>query len=155
MAIKGVARFYKGKKNHVITTTTEHKCVLDSCRALESEGFQVTYLPVQLNGLLDLELLKASIRPDTCLVSVMGVNNEIGVIQPLQEIGKLCRENKIFFHSDLAQMVGKMPVSVDDLQIDLASISSHKVSDFFIFFVFIMWDMHEVIMVMHMRTCAY
>jgi cysteine desulfurase len=89
MAVKGLARFYKGKKNHVITTTTEHKCVLDSCRALEGEGFDVTYLPVLPNGLVDLEQLKAAIRPDTCLVSVMGVNNEIGVIQPLQAIGKV------------------------------------------------------------------
>jgi cysteine desulfurase len=87
MAVKGVARFYKGKKNHVITTQTEHKCVLDSCRALEGEGFEVTYLPVLPNGLVDLQLLKDSIRPDTCLISVMGVNNEIGVIQPLKEIG--------------------------------------------------------------------
>jgi cysteine desulfurase len=85
--VKGVARFYKGKKNHVITTQTEHKCVLDSCRALEGEGFEVTYLPVLPNGLVDLHLLKDSIRPDTCLISVMGVNNEIGVIQPLKEIG--------------------------------------------------------------------
>jgi cysteine desulfurase len=127
MAIKGVARFYKGKKNHVITTQTEHKCVLDSCRALEQEGFDVTYLPVLPNGLVDMQLLKDSIRPDTCMVSVMGVNNEIGVIQPLKEMGELCRKNKVFFHSDLAQMVGKMPVNVDDLNIDLASISSHKI----------------------------
>lgn len=87
MAVKGVARFYKGKKNHVITTQTEHKCVLDSCRALEGEGFDVSYLPVLQNGLVDLQLLKDTIRPDTCLISIMGVNNEIGVIQPLKEIG--------------------------------------------------------------------
>lgn len=127
MAVKGVARFYKGKKNHVITSQTEHKCVLDSCRALEAEGFEVTYLPVLPNGLVDLEQLKAAIRPDTALVSIMGVNNEIGVIQPLKEIGQLCRERKVFFHSDLAQMAGKMPVDVDDLMIDLASLSSHKI----------------------------
>ena len=97
LAIKGVARFYKGKKNHIITVVTEHKCVLDSCRHLELEGFEVTYLPVQQNGLIDLEQLKAAIRPDTCIVSVMAVNNEIGVIQPLAEIGKICRERKVLF----------------------------------------------------------
>ena len=127
MAIKGVARFYKDKKNHIITTQTEHKCVLDSCRSLEEEGFSVTYLPVLKNGLIDMNLFKQSIRPETVLVSIMGVNNEIGVVQPLKEIGKICRENKVFFHCDLAQMVGKLPVSVDDLNIDLASISSHKI----------------------------
>ena len=101
MAIKGVARFYKGKKNHVITTQTEHKCVLDSCRSLESEGFQVTYLPVQPNGLVDLQKLKEAIRPETALVSVMGVNNEIGVIQPLKEIGEVLKLHFIPFLSDL------------------------------------------------------
>lgn len=98
MAVKGVARFYKGKKNHVITTQTEHKCVLDSCRALEGEGFEVTYLPVLPNGLVDLQLLKDSIRPDTCLISVMGVNNEIGVIQPLKEIGDVRLDNFGYSH---------------------------------------------------------
>lgn len=127
MAIKGVAHFYKGKKNHVITVQTEHKCVLDSCRSLESEGFDVTYLPVQTNGLIDLNVLKQSIRPETILVSVMGVNNEIGVIQPLKEIGQLCRSKGIFFHSDIAQMIGKVPINMDELNIDLASISSHKI----------------------------
>lgn len=126
MAIKGVARFYKDKKNHIITTQTEHKCVLDSCRALEMEGFKVTYLPVKEDGLLDLDVLRAAITPETSLVSVMAVNNEIGVIQPLKEIGQICRENKVFFHCDLAQMAGKLPVNVDELKIDLASISSHK-----------------------------
>lgn len=113
LAIKGVARFYRAEdKNHVITTQTEHKCVLDSCRSLESEGFDVTFLPVQSNGLVDLNELKAAIRPGkTSLVSVMGVNNEIGVVQPLAEIGKLCRENEVFFHSDIAQMAGKVPTS--------------------------------------------
>ena len=108
IAIKGVARFYKEVKRHVITTQTEHKCVLDSCRALEGEGFSVTYLPVQSNGLIDLQQLQSAIRPDTCLVSVMGVNNEIGVVQPLKEIGKMCRDKKVFFHSDIAQMAGKV-----------------------------------------------
>jgi len=127
MAIKGIMHFYKNKKKHVITTQTEHKCVLDSCRVLENEGFDVTYLPVKDNGIIDMDLLKETIRPDTGLISVMGINNEIGVIQPLAEIGDLCRSKKIFFHSDIAQMAGKVPVSVDELKIDVASLSSHKI----------------------------
>lgn len=127
MAIKGVARFYQSKKRHVITTQTEHKCVLDSCRVLETEGFNVTYLPVQQNGLLDLELLEASIRPDTCLVSVMTVNNEIGVKQPIKEIGQICRSRGVFLHTDAAQAVGKIPINVHDWKIDLLSISGHKI----------------------------
>lgn len=127
MAIKGVARFYGQKKRHVITTQTEHKCVLDSCRVLESEGFSITYLPVQTNGLIDLELLEKSIRPDTSLVSIMTVNNEIGVKQPIREIGRLCRSKGVFFHTDGAQAVGKIPLSVSDLNIDLMSISAHKI----------------------------
>lgn len=120
-------RFYKKTKKHVITTQTEHKCVLDSCRQLEAEGFDVTYLPVQKSGLIDLADLKAAIRPDTGLVSVMGVNNEIGVIQPLAEIGTMCRERKIFFHCDAAQAVGKIPIDVKAMKIDLLSISGHKI----------------------------
>ncbi|KAJ3006126.1 cysteine desulfurase [Thoreauomyces humboldtii] len=127
MSVKGVARFYKGKKNHIITTQTEHKCVLDSCRVLQDEGFEVTYLPVGQNGLVDLELLEASIRPDTALVSIMTVNNEIGVIQPVAEIGKLCRSKKVFFHTDGAQATGKIPMDVNKMNIDLMSISGHKV----------------------------
>lgn len=131
MSIKGVARFYgKSKKNkkHVITTQTEHKCVLDSCRSLEQEGFDVTYLPVQrATGRVDLEQLKAAMRDDTILVSVMAVNNEIGTRQPIEEIGKMCRERKIFFHCDAAQMLGKMPIDVNAMNIDLMSLSSHKV----------------------------
>ena len=126
LALKGVAHFYKGKKNHLITVVTEHKCVLDSCRHLELEGFEVTYLPVKQNGLVDLEQLKAAIRPDTIIVSVMAVNNEIGVIQPLAEIGKICRERKVYFHTDAAQAVGKIPLNVDEMNIDLMSISGHK-----------------------------
>ena len=95
MAIKGVARFYREKKNHVITTQIEHKCVLDSCRVLEQEGFRVTYLPVQKNGVVDLQVLKDAITPETALVSVMAVNNEIGVLQPMKEIGQICRERKV------------------------------------------------------------
>ncbi|XP_069006267.1 cysteine desulfurase [Embiotoca jacksoni] len=127
MAIKGVARFYQAKKRHVITTQTEHKCVLDSCRVLESEGFSITYLPVQTNGLLDLELLEASIRPDTSLVSVMTVNNEIGVQQPIKEIGRICRSKGVYLHTDAAQAVGKIPLNVADWKIDLMSISGHKI----------------------------
>ncbi|XP_030069399.1 cysteine desulfurase [Microcaecilia unicolor] len=127
MAIKGVARFYKSKKKHIITTQTEHKCVLDSCRSLEAEGFHVTYLPVNRNGLIDLKTLKNSLRPDTSLVSVMMVNNEIGVKQPINEIGNLCSSQKIFFHTDAAQAVGKIPVNVNEMKIDLMSISGHKI----------------------------
>jgi len=128
MAIKGIARFHKKSgRNHVITTQTEHKCVLDSCRALEMEGFSVTYLPVLTNGLVDMDLLAKTIKPETICVSIMGVNNEIGTVQPLAEIGALCRSKKVFFHSDLAQMAGKMPVDVNALNIDLASLSSHKI----------------------------
>jgi cysteine desulfurase len=127
MAIKGIANFYKSRRKHIITTQTEHKCVLDSCRHMEEEGFDVTYLPVLNNGLIDMEQFKAAIRPDTLLVSIMGVNNEIGVVQPLKEIGQICRHNKTFFHSDIAQMIGKMEVNVDELNIDVASISSHKI----------------------------
>ena len=126
IAIKGLARFHKDKKNHIITPVTEHKCVLDSCRHLEQEGFEVTYLPVQPNGLVDLEVLKAAIKPNTLLISVMAVNNEIGVIQPLKEIGKICRENGVFFHTDAAQAFGKIPLNVEELNIDLMSISGHK-----------------------------
>jgi cysteine desulfurase len=129
MSIKGVARFFgrSGKKKHIITSQTEHKCVLDSCRHLQDDGFDITYLPVQSNGLIDMEEFKAAIRPDTALVSIMAVNNEIGVIQPLHEIGKICRDKKIFFHTDGAQAVGKIAMDVDAMNIDLMSMSSHKI----------------------------
>ena len=129
MSIKGVARFFgrSGKKKHIITTQTEHKCVLDSCRHLQDDGFEITYLPVQNNGLIKMEELEAAIRPDTALVSIMAVNNEIGVIQPIEEIGKLCRQKKVFFHTDAAQAVGKIPLDVNAMNIDLMSISSHKI----------------------------
>merc|ERR1711892_1178604 len=127
ITVKGVGRFYASKKKHVITTQTEHKCVLDSCRILEAEGVDVTYLPVKTDGLVDMEQLEAAMRPDTSLVSVMTVNNEIGVIQPVEEIGKLCRSKKIFFHTDAAQAVGKIPMDVNKMNIDLMSISGHKV----------------------------
>ena len=127
LAIRGVAEFYKDRKNHIITTVTEHKCVLDTCRHLEQQGFEVTYLPVQQNGLLDLDVLRAAITDKTVLVSVMAVNNEIGVIQPLAEIGKICREHKVFFHTDAAQAAGKIPLDVEAMNIDLMSISGHKI----------------------------
>ena len=128
ISCKGVARFYKSKKNHIITTQTEHKCVLDSCRILEAEGFEVTYLPVQENGRINLEEFKNAIRPgQTVLASVMMINNEIGVFQPVNEIGRICRDNKVFFHTDAAQAVGKIPVDVNAMNIDLMSISGHKI----------------------------
>ncbi|MCO5603125.1 hypothetical protein L7F22_057272 [Adiantum nelumboides] len=126
ISIKGIMHFYKDKKKHVITTQTEHKCVLDSCRYLQQEGFDVTYLPVKKDGLIDLDELKAAIRPDTGLVSIMTVNNEIGVIQPVAEIGEICRERKVFFHTDAAQAVGKIPLNVDKLKVDVMSLSAHK-----------------------------
>ncbi|KAI9826438.1 MAG: cysteine desulfurase [Phylliscum demangeonii] len=129
MSIKGVMRFFgrSGKRKHVITCQTEHKCVLDSCRHLQDEGYEATYLPVQHNGLVSLEALEAAIRPDTALVSIMTVNNEIGVIQPMEEIGKICRAKRVFFHTDAAQAVGKIPVDVNKWNVDLMSISSHKI----------------------------
>ena len=126
LAIKGVARFYQDRKRHIITVQTEHKCVIDSCRGLEQEGFEVTYLPVRTNGLIRLEELAAAIRDDTVLVSIMGASNEIGVIQPMAEIGALCRERGVFFHTDCAQAVGKIPLDVNEMKIDLMSISGHK-----------------------------
>ncbi len=127
LAIRGVAEFYKDRKNHIVTTVTEHKCVLDTCRHLEQQGFEVTYLSVQKNGLIDLEALRAAITDKTVVVSVMAVNNEIGVIQPLAEIGAICREKKVFFHTDAAQAAGKIPLDVEAMNIDLLSISGHKI----------------------------
>jgi len=126
LAIKGAAQFYKGKGKHLITVKTEHKAVLDTMRELERQGFEVTYLDVQENGLLDLEVFKTAIRPDTILVSVMAVNNEIGVIQDLNTIGGICREKGIIFHVDAAQATGKMPLDMQTMPIDLMSLASHK-----------------------------
>ncbi|WP_333023870.1 IscS subfamily cysteine desulfurase [Wolbachia endosymbiont of Pentidionis agamae] len=127
LAIKGIASFYKNKGDHIITVCTEHKCVLDSCRYLESEGFRVTYLPVQQNGIIDVLKLEEAITDKTILVSVMMVNNEIGVIQPINEIGAICKKHNIFFHTDAAQGFGKIPIDVNEMNIDLMSISSHKI----------------------------
>ncbi|EPS99023.1 hypothetical protein FOMPIDRAFT_1024412 [Fomitopsis schrenkii] len=127
MAIKGVARFHKDRKRHIITTQTEHKCVLDSCRKLQEEGFDVTYLPVQQNGIIDLAELEAALRPDTSIVSIMTVNNETGVIQPIKEIGALLRKHLgVYFHTDAAQAAGKIPLDVNEVNVDLMSLSGHK-----------------------------
>ncbi len=127
IALKAVGQFYKDKKNHIITVVTEHKCVLDSARHMEMDGFEVTYLPVQQNGLIDLEQLKAAIKPTTLMVSIMAVNNELGVIQPLEEIGKITRQHAVLFHTDAAQAFGKIPLDVEAMNIDLMSISGHKI----------------------------
>ena len=126
LALKGAAHFYKTKGKHLITVKTEHKAVLDTCRELERQGFEVTYLDVQPDGLLDLEVLKAAIRPDTILVSVMFVNNEIGVIQDIAAIGALCREKGIIFHTDAAQATGRVDIDLQTLPVDLMSLTSHK-----------------------------
>ncbi len=127
VALKGVARFYKDRKDHIVTCVTEHKCVLEAARHQEHEGFRVTYLPVEATGLIDLDTLRDAITENTVMVSVMAVNNEIGVIQPIGEIGAICRERGAFFHTDAAQAVGKIPLDVDAMHIDLMSISGHKV----------------------------
>src|SRR5438270_4951363 len=129
-ALKGAMRFLRDErradKDHIVTVATEHKCVLETCHELEREGFSLTILPVGQDGLLDPDILVAAIGPRTALVSVMAVNNEIGVIQPLARIGALCRSRGVLFHTDAAQAVGKVPLDVDAMQIDLLSISGHK-----------------------------
>ena len=126
LAIKGAAHFYKGRGKHLVTVKTEHKAVLDTMRELEREGFEVSYLDPQTNGLLDLDKFKAALRPDTTVASVMWVNNEIGVIQPMREIGEICRANKTFFHTDAAQAPGKIAMDVNAANVDLLSLSAHK-----------------------------
>lgn len=126
LALKGAANFYSGKGKHLITVKTEHKAVLDTCRELERQGFEVTYLDVKDNGLIDLEVFKSALRPDTILVSAMFVNNEIGVIQPIAEIGEICREKGIIFHVDAAQATGKVDIDLAKLKVDLMSFSAHK-----------------------------
>lgn len=126
LAIKGIAEAHRTRGNHIITALTEHKAVLDSCLRLEKSGYKVTYLPVQKDGLIDLDDLKRALTDQTILVTIMAANNEIGVLQPVAEIGKLCRERGVFFHSDATQAVGKIPINVCELNIDLLSISAHK-----------------------------
>ncbi len=126
LALKGAAQFYKSKGKHIITVKTEHKAVLDTCRELERQGFEVTYLDVQEDGLVNLDAFKAAIRPDTILASVMFVNNEIGVIQDIAAIGNICREHGIIFHVDAAQATGRIPVDTGNLPVDLMSLTSHK-----------------------------
>jgi len=127
LAIKGVAYFYKKKGKHIITCKTEHKAVLDTCRILERDGYEVTYLDPEPNGLIDLDKLKAAFRDDTILVSIMHVNNEIGVIQDIKAIGEMTRERGILFHVDAAQSAGKVPIDMQDLKVDLMSFSAHKI----------------------------
>lgn len=127
LAIKGIAHFYHKKGRHIITCKTEHKAVLDTCRHLESDGYEVTYLTPEPNGLIDLDKLIAALRPDTILVSIMHVNNEIGVIQDIASIGELTRERGIFFHVDAAQSVGKVPIDLERMKVDLMSLSAHKI----------------------------
>ena len=126
IAIKGAGYFARDGRRHILTAATEHKCVLESCKALAAEGFRLTVLPVEPNGLVDLARLAAALSDDTLLVSIMAVNNEIGVIQPLAEIGELCRAHGAYFHTDAAQAAGKIPLDVEDMAIDLMSISGHK-----------------------------
>ncbi len=127
LAIKGVAEMYREKGNHIITAVTEHKAVLDTCKRLEKNGYRVTYLPVQKDGRVDLEDLKRAMDDKTILVSIMFANNEIGVVQPVKEIGALCRERGVFFHTDAVQAVGKVPVNVNEQNIDLLSLTGHKI----------------------------
>ncbi len=127
LALKGFAEKHRDQGNHIITVLTEHPAVLDTCKFLESKGFHVTYLPVTPSGLLNLEDFRTAIRPDTILASVMFVNNEIGIIQPIRQIGEICSDNKIAFHVDAAQAIGRIKINVDSLGIDMLSISGHKI----------------------------
>src|ERR1700753_3641336 len=127
LALKGIAEMYRERGNHIITQVTEHKAVLDTCKRLEKSGYRVTYLPVKADGLIDLEDLKRAFDEKTILVSIMFANNEIGVIQPVAEIGKLCHERNIIFHTDAVQAVGKIPVDVNAMNIDCLSLTGHKI----------------------------
>jgi cysteine desulfurase len=127
LAIKGIAEMYRERGNHIITQATEHKAVLDTCKRLEKSGYQVTYLPVKADGLIDMEDLKNAITDKTILVTIMIANNEIGVVQPVEEIGKLCHERGVLFHTDGVQAVGKIPVDVNAMQIDALSLTAHKI----------------------------
>jgi cysteine desulfurase len=127
LALKGIAEMYRERGNHIITQVTEHKAVLDTCKRLEKHGYRVTYLPVKADGIIDLEDLRRAIDDQTILVSIMAANNEIGVLQPVREIGKICHERGVFFHTDAVQSVGKVPFNVIDDFVDVASISAHKI----------------------------
>ncbi|HJZ68377.1 MAG TPA: aminotransferase class V-fold PLP-dependent enzyme, partial [Blastocatellia bacterium] len=127
LAIKGIAAMHRERGDHIVTVITEHKAILDSCKALEKWGFKVTYLPVGHDGLISPDDVKNAITNKTILVSVMMANNEIGVIQPIAEIGKLCREKEVLFHTDATQGIGKIPFNVDELNVDLASMTAHKI----------------------------
>ncbi|KAM3115671.1 cysteine desulfurase family protein [Phormidesmis sp. 146-33] len=127
LAIKGIAEAYFGQGRHIITAETEHRAVLDPCHYLRSLGFEVTVLPVQSDGLLDLDRLEKSLRSDTILVSIMAANNEIGVLQPLEKIGAICHQHQVLFHTDAAQAIGKIPLNVETMKIDLMSLTGHKV----------------------------
>jgi len=127
LAIKGAAHFYQKQGKHIVTVKTEHKAVLDTCRQLEREGYEVTYLDVEPSGLLDLEKFRAALRDDTIVASVMHVNNETGVIQDIAAIGEICRDNKVVFHVDAAQSAGKVPIDMEALKVDLMSFSAHKI----------------------------
>lgn len=127
LAIKGIAEAYHHKGKHIITVQTEHSAILDPCAYLESLGFEITYLPVQPDGLIDLQELEAAIRSDTILISVMAANNEIGILQPIAEIGQICRDRQVLFHSDAAQAIGKIPLDVMAMNIDLMSFTAHKI----------------------------
>ncbi|HOC19798.1 MAG TPA: IscS subfamily cysteine desulfurase, partial [Vicinamibacterales bacterium] len=126
LAIKGAARMYREKGDHIITAVTEHKAVLDTCKHLQKEGFQVTYLPVGRDGLIDLDRLRDAITPKTTVISVMAANNEIGVVQPIAEIGRIARERGVLFHTDAVQAAGKIPFDVEAMNVDMASLSAHK-----------------------------
>src|ERR1700734_1323857 len=127
LAIKGGAEMYREKGNHIITAVTEHKAILDTCKRLEKYGYRVTYLPVKADGLIDLEDLKRAIDEKTILVTIMAANNEIGVLQPIREIGKICHEKGVLFHTDAVQIVGKVPFNVVADNVDVASLSGHKI----------------------------
>ncbi len=127
LAIKGIAEMYKERGNHIITQVTEHKAVLDTCKKLERQGYEVTYLPVETDGLVSMEKLKAAMTEKTILVTIMFANNEIGVVQPVEEIGKLCHEKGVIFHTDAVQAVGKIPVNVQTMNIDVLSLTAHKI----------------------------
>ncbi len=126
IALKGAAEVYSEKGNHIITCTTEHKAILETCQCLEEKGFKITYLNVDSDGLIDTEELRSAINEKTILVSIMAANNEIGTIQPIEEIGKICKERGVLFHTDATQAIGKIPVNVEEMNIDLMSISAHK-----------------------------